>query len=97
MLRLRAWWTRLRCRVFGHTGVFRQWEWKPTHPQWKERTDAWTCVRCGEDVLTGAETLPQFHAPRPYLSPEVIEYVNLAITEYGDEAVRIRAGEPEGL
>lgn len=88
------WWRRVQCRMTGHPGVFREWEWKPTRPQWQERDDAWICVRCGTElpaIPLGATT---YLVARPVLDAGVITQINQAVEAYGPDAVRIRAGDP---
>jgi len=86
---------RLQCKIFGHPGVFREWEWKANHPQWKEREDAWTCIRC----LSELEQLPlgvlSYFVSRPLMDRGVIDRINAAIEMYGANAVRVRAGDPK--
>lgn len=87
--------TRLWCKLFGHPGVYRQWEWSGLRPHWQERSDAWTCARCGMDVSavdTAHRRVRWYRMARPVMSPDVVEQVNQAIEQFGVEFVRIRAG-----
>lgn len=85
---------RVQCKFFGHPGVFREWEWKPASPQWKERDDAWTCIRCRSDLLKVPHRAISYIVARPFLDAAVIEHINKAVDTYGESFVRIRSGDP---
>mgnify|MGYP003329880418 FL=1 len=87
-------WRRLQCRFFGHPGVFREWEWKPVTPQWQERQDAWTCIRCHSEFPSIPLGVSSYIVARPVMDANFITHVNEAIEAYGEHAVRIRAGDP---
>jgi hypothetical protein len=87
-------WRWLQCRVTGHPGVFRQWEWKPAAPQWREREDAWTCIRCDAEFPSIPLGATSYIVARPYMDATVITQINRAVESYGDQAVRVRAGDP---
>lgn len=82
---------RLRCRVFGHPGVYRQWEWTAMRPEWRERSDAWTCVHCMADIVDVERSMPRYHMKRPVMDPDMIDILNHAIEKYGVENVRLRS------
>lgn len=84
----------LQCMLFGHSGVFREWEWKPTAPQWQERQDAWTCIRCRAELSEIPSGKPSYMVARPILDATVIEHINKVVDEYGESSVRIRSGDP---
>lgn len=86
---------RLQCRVLGHPGVFREWEWKPSQPQWTEREDAWTCVRCLSELSQIPLGATSYLVARPIMEPGVIAQINAAVDTHGAHAVRVRAGDPE--
>lgn len=46
---MRKWWFRLGCKLFGHLGLVRQWEWRKSTNMWSQRP-IWTCVRCQHDI-----------------------------------------------
>lgn len=89
------WWQRWYCRMTGHPGVFREWEWKPTHPQWRERQDAWTCIRCRAEVPSVPLGSIEYFVARPLMDSRLIDQINHAVEQYGTESVRIRAGNPD--
>lgn len=85
---------RMLCRIVGHPGVYRQWEWYANNPMWVERTDAWSCIRCEADIPTPPTTLPHYKVARPTLTADMIDHVNEVIEEHGPFAVRLRGGDP---
>jgi hypothetical protein len=89
------WLRRMYCRVFGHSGFYREWEWSGRYPAWKERDDAWTCIRCHREVSSPREGAMLYRVPRPVLDPKVVEIINtLTDTEQIEpERIRIRAGD----
>lgn len=89
------WWARLYCRIMGHPGVFREWEWKPTQPQWQERQDAWTCIQCQSEFPSVPLGATSYIVSRPIMDTNFIDHVNDAVEAYGEHAVRIRAGDPQ--
>lgn len=88
------WFVKLLCRLFGHPGVFRQWEWLPTAPQWKLRVDAWTCIRCESDVMEVASNTICYVVDRPQLDSPAVDLINRTIDSAGIDHVRVRAGDP---
>lgn len=91
---LRSGFNTLHCLISGHPGVFREWEWQASHPQWKEREDMWTCIRCGKELLTIPDNATSYIVARPHMDGTIIDYVNHAIEQHGTDRVRIRAGDP---
>lgn len=87
----------LQCMLFGHPGVFREWEWKPTAPLWKERQDAWTCIRCQSELIDIPVGKPSYMVTRPIMNATIIEHINKAVDEHGASSVRIRSGDPSIL
>lgn len=86
---------RLQCRLFGHPGVFREWEWRPTSPEWKERDDAWTCIRCRGEMSEVPAGSTSYLVARPALVPSLIGHVNTMVERFGVERIRIRGGDVE--
>lgn len=84
-------WNKLCCRIAGHPGVCREWEWLGTRPRWEERTDAWTCIRCQTDIPNPDSTLPRYATNRPHMPMEMVEMINASVDKFGPERVRIRA------
>jgi hypothetical protein len=91
---LSTWFKRCQCFVYGHPGVFREWEWRPTTAHWREREDAWTCIRCERDIVTPPPSIPTYIVARPYMDTRVIELVNACSDEYGVDRLRVRGGDP---
>jgi len=88
-------WRRWQCGILGHPGVFREWEWKPAVPQWKEREDAWTCIRCQSEFPSIPLGATSYIVARPVMDNNLIPHINEAVETYGEQAVRIRGGDPE--
>lgn len=86
-----GWISRVRCWITGHPGVFREWEWRPTAAQWKEREDAWTCIRCAKEMHTIPAGVTSYVVARPFMDSRVVDYVNEAVESHGAESVRVRA------
>lgn len=85
------WFSRFRCLLTGHPGVVREWEWLGTDPQWKERHDAWMCIRCGKEFLAIPPNTTSYISARPHMDSRLVDYVNHAIDEHGIASVRVRA------
>lgn len=90
------WMFKLLCRLAHHPGVYREWEWCGAAPQWRERTDAWTCIRCGDEFIAPPHRSELYRVPRPQLGRDVIEIINSLtdIDQIQPERIRVRAGDP---
>lgn len=91
MLYFSQWFNRIRCLITSHPGVVREWEWLGTNPQWKERQDMWTCIRCGKEFTTVPTGATSYISSRPHMDRHVVDFVNTVVEEHGIESVRVRA------
>lgn len=91
---LRKFLNRVHCALRGHPGAYREWEWNPLYPQWQERTDVWNCIRCEIELLTIPPTMPTYIVDRPHLDANVVDFINDTIDNFGENRVRVRAGDP---
>jgi len=89
-----SWVKWMGCLLTGHPGVYREWEWRPTLSQWREREDAWTCIRCERDIVTPSPKIPTYIIARPYMDSRLIELVNMCVDEHGADRLRVRGGDP---
>lgn len=93
-----AFWSRLRCRISGHPGVFRRWEWRLSAPGWKEVTDQWTCIRCEQEMLDIPSTMPRYRVRRPFMDASLVDWINRTV-EHTEQTgrtldMRVLAGDP---
>ena len=88
------WFKWMQHLIAGHPGVYREWEWRPAAGQWRERDDAWTCIRCACEIVHPAPKIPTYCVSRPYMESRLIDLINQCVDEHGADRLRVRGGDP---